>query len=127
MRKLLMTGALLSAMALSLPALAEGEAGMKAELQGPFQSYVATKAHPSFTYSEPLVVGAVLPASGVTYYDVPAEYGVSQYRYTVVNNRTVLVDPGTRKVFQVFPFNCRRDGPQNHVLVVVAPVDTLAG
>src|SRR5690348_15359435 len=100
MRKLLMTGALLSAVAFSGLAYAEGEAGLKAEFMGPFQSYVASNAHPSFTYTQPVVVGAVLPAEGVTYYDIPADYGVTQYRYTVVNNRTVLVDPGSRKIIQ---------------------------
>ncbi|RXT16747.1 hypothetical protein B5U98_27495 [Bosea sp. Tri-39] len=46
-------------------------------------------------------VGAVLPESGVTYREVPAEYGVKEYRYTVVNNRTVLVEPRTRRIVQV--------------------------
>ena len=31
-----------------------------------------------------------------TYYEVPAEYSVKDYRYTVVNNCTVLVDQGER-------------------------------
>ena len=48
-----------------------------------------------------LAVGVVLPEDGVTYYDVPAEYGVRDYRYTVVNDRTVLVDPRTRRVVQI--------------------------
>jgi hypothetical protein len=43
----------------------------------------------------------VLPSTGVEYYEVPAEYGVRDYRYTVVNNRTVLVDPRTHRVIQV--------------------------
>jgi hypothetical protein len=29
----------------------------------------------------------------VTYYEVPQEYAVREYRYTVVNDRPVLVDP----------------------------------
>jgi hypothetical protein len=29
------------------------------------------------------------------------EYGVTKYRYTVVNDRTVLVDPGTHRIVQV--------------------------
>ena len=66
-----------------------------------FQTYVVQQAPPSFTYSSDLTVGAVLPEQGVTYYEVPAEYGVTQYRYTVVNSRPVLVDPGTRRVVQV--------------------------
>jgi hypothetical protein len=66
-----------------------------------FRTYVVEQKRPSYSYSSDLRVGAELPASGVTYYEVPAEYGVKQYRYTVVNNRTVLVDPGTRRVVQI--------------------------
>jgi Protein of unknown function (DUF1236) len=32
---------------------------------------------------------------------VPAGYGVRDYRYTVVNHRTVLVDPRTHRVIQI--------------------------
>jgi hypothetical protein len=44
----------------------------------------------------------ILPSTGVVFYQVPREYGVSpNYRYTIVNDRTVLVDPRTRRVVQV--------------------------
>lgn len=66
-----------------------------------FQAYVVEQRRPSYTYAQPLVVGGVLPESGIQYYDVPREYGETNYRYTVVNNRTVLVDPQTRRVVQV--------------------------
>jgi hypothetical protein len=56
---------------------------------------------PSHRYQQEVQVGAVLPSSGVTYYEVPAEYGVRDYRYTVVNDRTVLVDPRTHRVIQI--------------------------
>jgi hypothetical protein len=46
-------------------------------------------------------VGAVLPATGVEYYEVPAEYGVREHRYTVVNNRAVLVEPRTRRIVPI--------------------------
>ncbi len=46
-------------------------------------------------------IGAVLPDEGVTYYDVPQEYGVRDYRYTVVNGRTVLVEPRTHRIVEV--------------------------
>ena len=46
-------------------------------------------------------IGTVLPEEGITYYEVPAEYGVRDYRYTVVNGRTVLVEPRTRRVVEV--------------------------
>jgi hypothetical protein len=66
-----------------------------------FRTYVVEQRVPSYTYNSQVVVGAELPDTGVTYYEVPAEYGVPQYRYTVVNDRTVLVDPRTRRVVQV--------------------------
>jgi hypothetical protein len=66
-----------------------------------FKTYVTEQRVPSYAYSEEVRVGAVLPERGVTYREVPAEYGVKQYRYTVVNNRTVLVEPGTRRIVQV--------------------------
>jgi hypothetical protein len=66
-----------------------------------FHSYVVERKHPSYRYQQELRVGAELPGSGVTYYEVPREYGTTQYRYTVVNDRTVLVDPGTHRIVQV--------------------------
>lgn len=66
-----------------------------------FKEYVVREKRPSYTYREDVRVGAELPSSGVTYYEVPREYGASKYRYTVVNNRTVLVDPGTHKIVEV--------------------------
>jgi hypothetical protein len=66
-----------------------------------FRTYVTGQRHPSYRYDRDLRVGADLPSSGVTYYEVPREYGVTKYRYTVVNDRTVLVDPGTHRIIEV--------------------------
>ena len=66
-----------------------------------FRTYVSTQRHPSYRYDNDLRVGVVLPESGVTYYDVPAEYHVNDYRYTYVNERPVLVDPRTRRVVEI--------------------------
>ena len=66
-----------------------------------FRSYVVEQRRPSYTYREDVRIGAVLPEQGVTYYDVPQEYGVRDYRYTVVNGRTVLVDPRTHRIVEV--------------------------
>jgi len=43
----------------------------------------------------------VLPEEGVTLYPVPPEYGVTRYRYTVVDNQPVLVDPTGRRIVEV--------------------------
>jgi hypothetical protein len=66
-----------------------------------FQTYVVEQRVPSYTYAEPVVVGTVLPSDGIEYREVPREYGETNYRYTVVNKRTVLVDPQTRRIVQV--------------------------
>jgi Protein of unknown function (DUF1236) len=66
-----------------------------------FNHYVVERHLPSYHYGEDVRVGAVLPEAGVTYYDVPPEYGVREYRYTVVDDRTVLVDPRTHRIVEV--------------------------
>ena len=79
-----------------------GVAGVLGVDQRPrFRSYVVERHVPSYQYREDVRVGAVLPEEGVTYYDVPPEYGVREYRYTVVNDRTVLVDPRTHRIVEV--------------------------
>lgn len=67
-----------------------------------FREEVIRERRPSYHYAEPLRPGVVLPEKGVTYYDVPARYHVKPgYRYTVVNERPVIVEPRTRKVIEV--------------------------
>lgn len=75
--------------------------GIADDSQPRFREHVVREKRPSYTYREELRVGAELPSDGVTYYEVPKEYNAPQYRYTVVNGRTVLVDPRTRRVVQV--------------------------
>ncbi|WP_092117931.1 DUF1236 domain-containing protein [Bradyrhizobium erythrophlei] len=79
-----------------------GVAGILGVDQRPrFHSYVVEQRRPSYQYREDLRVGAVLPEEGVNYYDVPPEYGAREYRYTVVNGRTVLVEPRTRRIVEI--------------------------
>lgn len=66
-----------------------------------FKKYVIEQRPKVFKYEQPVVVGAVLPAEGVEYYEVPAEYGQVRYRYADVNGEVVLVDPGTRQIVQI--------------------------
>lgn len=75
--------------------------GLAGEAQPRFRQYVVQQNVPSYRYTEEVRVGTVLPEAGVEYYEVPSEYGVTQYRYTVVNDTPVLVDPGTRRIVQV--------------------------
>lgn len=66
-----------------------------------FRSYVIEQHRPSYHYDGEVVVGTVLPSDGVTYYDVPDDYHVSGYDYTIVDGRTVLVDPRTHRIVQI--------------------------
>ena len=66
-----------------------------------FRSYVVEQRRPSYRYQGDVRVGAELPQAGVTYYEVPQEYGIREYRYTVVNDRPVLVDPRTRRIVEI--------------------------
>jgi len=66
-----------------------------------FHDYVVREKRPSIVYQDRVAVGAVLPEEGVQYYDVPPEYGVTKYRYTVLNNEVVLVDPRTHTIVEV--------------------------
>jgi len=75
--------------------------GIADDKRSHFHEYVVREKRPSYTYREELRVGTVLPEAGVEYYDAPAEYGVKDYRYTVVNNRAVLVEPRSRRVVQI--------------------------
>jgi hypothetical protein len=66
-----------------------------------FREYVVREQRPSYRYRGDVHVGVVLPEAGVTYYEVPSEYRAKGYRYTVVNDRVVLVEPRTRRVIQI--------------------------
>jgi hypothetical protein len=83
-------------------AVGGGVAGLLGVEQRPrFRAYVEHEHRTSYAYDHAVAVGAELPGEGVTYYEVPSEYGVRNYRYTVVNDRTVLVDPRTHRIVEV--------------------------
>jgi hypothetical protein len=66
-----------------------------------FHEYVIQQHRVSNRYNQPVAVGDVLPGPA-QYYDIPPEFGEhGYYRYAIVNDRTVIVDPLTRVVVQV--------------------------
>jgi len=84
-----------------------------------FRTYVTGQRHHSYRYENDLRVGADLSPSGVTYYEVPREYGVTRYRYTVVNDRTVLVDPGTHRIVEIID-DKNQNGPLRRAVTFFA-------
>jgi len=79
----------------------DADSGIAANQRKNFRSYVQEEQTPSYPLPGEIQVGTTLPDLGVTYYDVPERFGATRYRYTVINDRTVLVDPKTRKVVQI--------------------------
>jgi hypothetical protein len=75
--------------------------GIAVDQRPAFREYIIRERVPNYTIPDRVIVGGVLPETGVTYYDVPQSYGVTPYRYTVVNGRTVLVEPRSRRIVQV--------------------------
>ena len=75
--------------------------GIAVDQRPAFREYIVRERVPNYTIPDRVIVGGVLPEAGVTYYDVPQTYAVTPYRYTVVNGRTVLVDPRSRRIVQV--------------------------
>ena len=67
-----------------------------------FREYVVREHYPSFRYEGDVRVGAVLPRRGVTFYTVPREYHVrSGYRYAIVNDLPVIVEPRSRRIVEI--------------------------
>ena len=75
--------------------------GIAVDQRPAFRQYILREHVPEYTVPDRIVVGAILPETGVTYYDVPQTYAVTPYRYTVVNGRTILVEPRSRRIVQV--------------------------
>lgn len=64
---------------------------------GPKEREYILKEGRSVTYDGPIAVGTVLPAD-VEVYSVPEQ---TTYRYAVVNDRRVIVEPSSRKIIQI--------------------------
>jgi hypothetical protein len=79
----------------------DDDVGIAVDRRPAFREYIVRERVPNYTVQDHVIVGGVLPETGVTYYDVPQTYGVTPYRYTVVNGRTVLVEPRSRRIVQV--------------------------
>ena len=83
------------------PVVVDREPTIATEQRPAFREYAAREHVPAFTVPDRVVVGAVLPETGITYYDVPQRFGPTSYRYTVVNGETVLVEPRSRRIIEV--------------------------
>jgi Protein of unknown function (DUF1236) len=80
-----------------------GVAGLLGADQRPrFREYVIREHRSSYRLHEPVTVGVVLPPTGVTLYPIPREFGVPpEYRYAMVNDEVILVEPRSREIVEV--------------------------
>ena len=78
-----------------------GTVGIAVDQRPAFRQYIVQERVPNYTVPDRVIVGTILPESGVTFYDVPQSFGATPYRYTVVNGETVLVEPRSRRIVQV--------------------------
>jgi len=80
----------------------DDDAGITVDRRPAFREYIVRERIPSYAIPQQrVIVGSVLPEAGVRYYDVPETFGPTPYRYTVVNDQPVLVEPRTRRIVQV--------------------------
>jgi hypothetical protein len=75
--------------------------GIAGATQPEFRTYVVEQKPTVYKWDKKVVVGEALPETGVTYYAVPEKYAKTEYKYAVVNDTTVIVDPKTRKIVQI--------------------------
>jgi hypothetical protein len=103
-KSILALGVAILTLAFSIEAYAQGvgiSGLLAADQRLRFRNYVISQGQPSADrYKLPVIVNVILPAT-VPLYEVPAEFGLTDYRYAVVNDRTVLVEPRTRAVVQI--------------------------
>ncbi len=82
-------------------AIAGGAVGSISETDRAYvRGYVVQNRRPSVRVQGDVAVGAVLPRE-VAVYPVEGNPGLSNYRYSWVNDRAVLIDPASRRVIYV--------------------------
>jgi hypothetical protein len=75
--------------------------GIAVDQRPAFREYIVREHVPEYTIPDRVIVGGVLPETGIVTYDVPQSFGITPYRYTVVNGQTILVEPRSRRIVQV--------------------------
>src|ERR1700694_6163353 len=68
------------------------DVGIAIDQRPAFREYIVRERVPNYTIQDRVIVGGVLPETGLIYYDGPPRFGPTPYRYTVVNGQTVLVE-----------------------------------
>lgn len=94
MNKLIL-GAVLAA-SVALPATAQVAVQIGPEVR----EYVVKEGRSSVRIDSDVTVGAMLPAD-VEIYAIEGVPTATEYRYAVVNDRRVIVEPGSRRIIEI--------------------------
>ena len=76
--------------------------GVPVEQRAPLREYAVRERSRSYIYEDELAPGREFRPGPYGTREVPAEYGVLGYHYSVVNNRAVIFHPHTRQIIQVY-------------------------
>jgi Protein of unknown function (DUF1236) len=78
-----------------------GPVTLAPEVRTRVRQYVVQHRQPSVVVQDRVAVGTVLPPDA-RFYSFEGVAGVDPYRYAYVNDAPVLVDPGSRRIIEVF-------------------------
>jgi hypothetical protein len=92
---------ILAAAFVAVASVAPATAQVAVQIEPEVRDYVIKEGRASsVTIDGDLAVGAILP-SDVEIHAIEGVPTATKYRYAVVNDRRVIVEPGTRKVIQI--------------------------
>ena len=88
----------------TLPYAEPGRASSDGHISGDdrvfLKRYTAETRYPSIRAERTYSIGDEVPGS-MTYYEINGRPSMSGYRYAIINDRTVLINPRTRRVVEV--------------------------
>lgn len=95
---------MIAATALGMSALAvsaQTTVTIEPQVRTEVREYIVKQKRPSVTIKEEIKVGARMP-DNVTFYQIEGVPAATKYRYAIVNDRPVLVDPAQRTIAHVY-------------------------
>jgi hypothetical protein len=74
--------------------------GLTLEDKSYVREYHSKRKYPSIKYEDEISVGRILPETG-SYYPIEGRQSLNEYRYAVINNKTVIIDSNTRRIIEI--------------------------
>jgi Protein of unknown function (DUF1236) len=74
--------------------------GLTLEDRSYLRDYNSKRKYPSIKYEDDVSIGRVLPETG-SYYSIEGRESLNGYKYTIINDKTVIIDPNTRRIIEI--------------------------